>query len=55
MLKLPGGLEVTYGQINALAGDSYETYEPISDGSSDQDRSGNHHGHSLELPDDRTP
>lgn len=37
--KLPNGLTVTYGQINALAGDFYATYEPISDGSSDQDRS----------------
>ena len=37
--KFPNGLEVTYGQINALAGDFYGTSEPISDGGTDQDRS----------------
>ncbi|KAK3989036.1 phosphatidylcholine-hydrolyzing phospholipase c [Cladorrhinum sp. PSN332] len=30
--KLPNGLEVTYGQINGLAGDFYGTVNPISDG-----------------------
>ncbi|EXL89993.1 hypothetical protein NOF04DRAFT_5412 [Fusarium oxysporum II5] len=30
--KLPNGLEVTYGQINGLAGDFYGTVDPISDG-----------------------
>ena len=37
--KLPNGLELTYGQINALAGDFYGTWDPISDGETDQDRS----------------
>ena len=31
---LPNGLTLTYGQINALAGDFYGTSEPISDGQS---------------------
>ncbi|KAK4200394.1 hypothetical protein QBC40DRAFT_280159 [Triangularia verruculosa] len=30
--KLPNGLQVTYGQINGLAGDFYGTVNPISDG-----------------------
>ena len=30
--SLPNGLRLTYGQINALAGDFYGTSEPISDG-----------------------
>src|SRR6202000_2006066 len=37
--KLPNGLELTYGQINALAGDFYGTWDPISDGETDEDRS----------------
>ena len=37
--KLPNGLELTYGQINALAGDFYGTWNPISDGNTDKDRS----------------
>jgi len=36
--QLPNGLVLTYGQINALAGDFYGTYDPISDGKSDRDR-----------------
>ena len=35
--RLPNGLVLTYGQINALAGDFYGTYDPISDGKSDRD------------------
>ncbi|KAF5539770.1 phosphatidylcholine-hydrolyzing phospholipase C [Fusarium napiforme] len=31
-IKLPNGLEVTYGEINGLAGDFYGTVNPISDG-----------------------
>jgi len=38
-LRLPNGLDLTYGQINALAGDFYGTHDPISDGRDDQDRS----------------
>lgn len=34
--KLYNGLEVTYGEINGLAGDFYGTYDPISDGSNEQ-------------------
>ena len=37
--QLPNGLALTYGQINALAGDFYGTHHPISDGKSSQDRS----------------
>ena len=37
--KRPNGLTLTYGQINALAGDFYGTGNPISDGKDDQDRS----------------
>jgi len=37
--QLPNGLDLTYGQINALAGDFYGTNHPISDGRSAQDRS----------------
>ena len=37
--RLPNGLVVTYGQINALAGEFYGTYDPISDGKNDHDRS----------------
>lgn len=37
--RLPNGLALTYGQINALAGDFYGTHNPISDGKSDGDRS----------------
>lgn len=36
--QLPNGLILTYGQINALAGDFYGTGRPISDGTNDQDR-----------------
>ncbi|KAH7905261.1 fungal fucose-specific lectin-domain-containing protein [Hygrophoropsis aurantiaca] len=36
---LPNGLNLTYGQINGLAGDFYGTKNPISDGTDDQDRS----------------
>ena len=32
-LTLPNGLQLTYGRINALAGDFYGTDNPISDGS----------------------
>jgi hypothetical protein len=32
--KLENGLQVTYGQINGLAGDFFGTYDPICDGSS---------------------
>jgi len=35
--RLPNGLNLTYGQINALAGDFYGTDRPISDGRDDQD------------------
>ena len=35
--RLPNGLNLTYGQINALAGDFYGTRDPISDGRDDQD------------------
>jgi len=35
--RLPNGLNLTYGQINALAGDFYGTHDPISDGRDDQD------------------
>ena len=37
-LELPNGLCLTYGQINELAGDYYETYDPISDGTTPEDR-----------------
>ena len=37
--RLPNGLNLTYGQIGALAGDFYGTHNPISDGRDDQDRS----------------
>ncbi|RFN51771.1 phosphatidylcholine-hydrolyzing phospholipase c [Fusarium flagelliforme] len=36
--KLPNGLEVTYGQINGLAGDFYGTANPISDSQDLQDQ-----------------
>ncbi|KAI0397035.1 hypothetical protein F5Y17DRAFT_471112 [Xylariaceae sp. FL0594] len=36
--RLPNGLEVTYGQINGLAGDFYGTIKPISDGRDVQDQ-----------------
>lgn len=36
--RLSNGLEVTYGQINGLAGDFYGTYDPISDGGDAQDQ-----------------
>ncbi|KAK0672543.1 hypothetical protein QBC41DRAFT_380446 [Cercophora samala] len=36
--RLPNGLEVTYGQINGLAGDFYGTVRPISDGTSLEDQ-----------------
>ncbi|KAF9692945.1 hypothetical protein EKO04_008962 [Ascochyta lentis] len=35
---LQNGLEVTYGQINGLAGDFYATVNPISDGKDPQDQ-----------------
>jgi hypothetical protein len=35
---LPSGLVVTYGQINGLAGDFYGTSQPISDGTTDENR-----------------
>ncbi|KAK0485377.1 fungal fucose-specific lectin-domain-containing protein [Armillaria luteobubalina] len=37
--QLKDQLSLTYGQINGLAGDFYGTYDPISDGKTDQDRS----------------
>ncbi|KAK0438157.1 fungal fucose-specific lectin-domain-containing protein [Desarmillaria tabescens] len=37
--QLKDQLSLTYGQINGLAGDFYGTYDPISDGKDDQDRS----------------
>lgn len=37
--RLPNGLTLTYGQINALGGDFYGTNDPISDGKDDRDRS----------------
>jgi len=36
--KLHNGLEVTYGEINGLAGDYYATVNPISDGKDLQDQ-----------------
>ena len=35
---LPNGLELTYGQINGLAGDFYGTNQPISDGTTPADQ-----------------
>jgi hypothetical protein len=35
---LPNGLQLTYGQINGLAGDFYATINPISDGKDLQDQ-----------------
>ena len=37
MFALPNGLQLTYGQINGLAGDFYGTYNPISDGTTQDD------------------
>ncbi|KAI0742648.1 fungal fucose-specific lectin-domain-containing protein, partial [Daedaleopsis nitida] len=37
--RLRNGLVVTYGQINAIAGDFYGTEKPISDGADAQDQS----------------
>ncbi|KAK0430772.1 fungal fucose-specific lectin-domain-containing protein [Armillaria borealis] len=37
--RLKDQLSLTYGQINGLAGDLYGTYDPISDGKNDRDRS----------------
>jgi len=37
--NLKDQLSLTYGQINGLAGDFYGTYDPISDGKDNQDRS----------------
>ncbi|SJL06968.1 uncharacterized protein ARMOST_10310 [Armillaria ostoyae] len=37
--RLKDQFSLTYGQINGLAGDFYGTYDPISDGKNDQDRS----------------
>ncbi|KAK0216586.1 fungal fucose-specific lectin-domain-containing protein [Armillaria nabsnona] len=37
--RLKDQLSLTYGQIYGLAGDFYGTYDPISDGKDDQDRS----------------
>jgi hypothetical protein len=37
--QLNDQLSLTYSQINGLAGDFYGTYDPISDGKDDQDRS----------------
>ncbi|KAJ3559349.1 hypothetical protein NM688_g402 [Phlebia brevispora] len=39
VLRLKNGLLLTYGQINALAGDFYGTKDPISDGSDLQEQS----------------
>jgi hypothetical protein len=39
-LTLPNNLTLTYGQINALAGDFYGTDRPISDGSNPEDQKG---------------
>ena len=36
---LENGLKLTYGQINALSGDFYGTFDPISDGRDEEDRS----------------
>lgn len=35
--RLPNGLNLTYGQINVLAGDFYGTHHPITDGRDDHD------------------
>jgi hypothetical protein len=36
--KLPNGLALTYGQISGLGGDFYGTTQPISDGTTPEDR-----------------
>lgn len=38
LFGLENGLNVTYGEINGLAGDFYGTDKPISDGSTDDDK-----------------
>jgi hypothetical protein len=35
---LENGLNVTYGEINGLAGDFYGTYDPISDGNNESEQ-----------------
>lgn len=37
-LELPNGLRLTYGEINALAGDFYGTWKPISDPTNAEER-----------------
>lgn len=56
-LVLPNTLKLTYGQINALAGDFYGTWDAISDGKSLEERCSRFRKawHSLAVDEDRQP